>query len=543
MLGRGTGTVPPEGSPPVGGSRVGRRRFPLAGVTVLVLCLGLAVTAALATVAKVVDDRNETRLLALQTGQAAAALHGAIPGITTKLTAAAMVAEASDGTTALFRAALGSSIGPKKSFSSASLWRVTHASARRLAALGPGVQPNSRVIRFLVSARGSPKVQVLGRLSGPHPALWYAATVHSAHPRFTVFAQSLLPADHHATLMPGPFSELHFALYLGRTTDPAKLMESDVRALPLSGPTDRDTIPFGSTELTLVATPAGRLGGGVSASLWWIVAAVGTLLSVAAAATAERLIRRRRIAEELRARIEALHAEQRGIAETLQRALLPKALPTLPGVTAGARYVPGTSGAEIGGDWYDVVSHDDGCLFFVIGDVSGRGIPAAAVMASLRFAIRGFISEGHSPDAVLARAARLLDLRADGHFATVLCGLLDVPAKRLVVSNAGHLPPVLLTEGADVAVLSTEIDPPIGIPSDHSYRSTTVQLPAAGTLLLYTDGLIERRGENLDQSLDRFLSAVPTPPPDLETLLDRLIDDLIPHQPTDDAALVGLEWT
>jgi serine phosphatase RsbU (regulator of sigma subunit) len=223
--------------------------------------------------------------------------------------------------------------------------------------------------------------------------------------------------------------------------------------------------------------------------------------------------------------------------------LLPKALPVAAGINTAARYVPGTHGAEVGGDWYDVLVRDDGCVYFVIGDVSGRGIPAAAVMASLRFAIRGFITEGHRPDVVLTSAGRLLDLRADGHFATVLCGLVDLASSRLVVSNAGHLPLVLAGCGAQARLVQTDVDPPIGVAPGVKYRSSAVELPHSGTLLAYTDGLVERRGENLDTGLRRLVGAVPDEPEPLDVMLDELIAALLPQRPTDDTALLGLTWT
>jgi serine phosphatase RsbU (regulator of sigma subunit) len=336
---------------------------------------------------------------------------------------------------------------------------------------------------------------------------------------------------------------LHYAFYLGKTTARSQLLSADVASLPLQGPTSKVTIPFGNTFLTILATPAQRLGGTLSAWMWWLVAIFGVLASVAAALTTERLVRRRNTAESLRARVETLLGQQRGIAESLQRALLPQALPRLAGADVAARYVPGTDGTEVGGDWYDVLPQDDHRLFFVIGDVSGRGIRAAAVMASLRFAIRGFVSEGHPPAAVLASTAQLLDLRTDRHFATVLCGYADLRSGELTFASAGHLPPLLVTdEGA--AMIDARVGPPIGVAAGVSYTAVTVALPRAGMLLFLTDGLVERRGEDLDQGLARLVQAVTADGagPDVGQQLDALLATLLPAQASDDTAVVGVRW-
>jgi serine phosphatase RsbU (regulator of sigma subunit) len=197
----------------------------------------------------------------------------------------------------------------------------------------------------------------------------------------------------------------------------------------------------------------------------------------------------------------------------------------------------------VGGDWYDVLRQGDGRFVFVIGDVSGRGIRAAAVMASLRFAIRGFVSEGHDPEAVLVAASKLLDLRVDRHFATVLCGCVDLEARTLTFASAGHLLP-LLTTSAGTMMLSGRPGPPLGVASGARYPATTVPLPPAGTLLAFTDGLVERRGEDLDGGVARLIAAIgPIDGSCLSDELDALIAALIPDRAADDTALVGMRWT
>ena len=116
-----------------------------------------------------------------------------------------------------------------------------------------------------------------------------------------------------------------------------------------------------------------------------------------------------------------LYTNQLSVARQLQQSLLPQRMPEIDGLEVSARYVPGVAGLDIGGDWYDVIDIDHERAIIVVGDVSGRGVEAGTLMASLRYAIRAFASRGDDPAAILAGLTRLLDLEQDGHFATVLC--------------------------------------------------------------------------------------------------------------------------
>src|SRR5262249_51869070 len=157
---------------------------------------------------------------------------------------------------------------------------------------------------------------------------------------------------------------------------------------------------------------------------------------IAAALLTERLVRRRTTAERRSTEVGLLYEEQRSVAETLQHALLPQRLPTVSGMQIAARYLPGGSDADIGGDWYGVVRLEDGRFVFVVGDVSGRGVSAAAVMASLQFACRAYALEGHPPSRILDQLMKNVEITRDGHFATVLCGLVDVGTHQVTLANA-----------------------------------------------------------------------------------------------------------
>ena len=302
-------------------------------------------------------------------------------------------------------------------------------------------------------------------------------------------------------------------------------------------------VPFGDQSLDLVASADGPLGGTLSTVLWWVVAIAGALLSIAAGAVAERLLRRRQTAEELAAHVQSLLQEQRAISETLQQAMVPAHPPAVPGLDIGVRYLAGAAGLDIGGDWYDVIDLGDGRTFLSIGDVSGRGVRAGAIMSSLRSAVRAFVSEGHGPADVLKRVAGLLNVVSDGHFATVLLAVFDSRDNRLTIACAGHLQPLLITAGhADY--LDLTVGPPIGTTrAPPAYAEQVLQLPAPATLLLFTDGLVERRGESIDDGLERLRRAATQAPPAIEPLLSFVADELQETSATnDDTAILGVQW-
>jgi serine phosphatase RsbU (regulator of sigma subunit) len=165
-------------------------------------------------------------------------------------------------------------------------------------------------------------------------------------------------------------------------------------------------------------------------------------------------------------------------------------------------------------------------------------------MAALRFAVRAYVAEGHDIEAVLARLRGLLSVDVDHQFATVLIGELDVPENRLRLLSAGHFPPLLLSDGK-VTVLDCPVAPPVGVATTGQGCATAVSVPASGTLLAFTDGAVERRGETIDAGLGRLSDAVlrvdPTP---LDAMLDRLLTTLETEiGGKDDTVLLGLRWT
>ena len=195
-------------------------------------------------------------------------------------------------------------------------------------------------------------------------------------------------------------------------------------------------------------------------------------------------------------------------AVALQRSLLPTALPAVPGLGLAARYVTG-SGA-VGGDWYDVFVLPDGRLAIVVGDVAGSGLEAAVIMGRMRSALRAYILQTADPATALRMLDRKIQYFEPNAMATVLYGLYTPPTGEFTVSSAGHLPPVLAAPGGQSGLLPVHPDPPIGTADDPQRRSVTILIPPGALLCCFTDGLVERRGQVLDQGMDRLAAVLAT---------------------------------
>ena len=187
-----------------------------------------------------------------------------------------------------------------------------------------------------------------------------------------------------------------------------------------------------------------------------------------------------------------LYEQQREVAVTLQRSLLPRRLAEVPGLRLASRYLPGADGTEVGGDFYDAVALQAGRVGLTVGDVMGRGVRAAAVMGQLRASLRGYALENHPPHGVLARVDALVQALEDGELVTALYGVLDPKAGALTIASAGHPAPVVIRSDGDVAGIELDPGPPLGVDT-RSYGAVDVHLAPGDTLLLFTDGLVEDR--------------------------------------------------
>jgi GAF domain-containing protein len=235
------------------------------------------------------------------------------------------------------------------------------------------------------------------------------------------------------------------------------------------------------------------------------------------------------------------YQQQHLVAELFQRAVLPEQLPAPSGVDLAARYLPAGPGVEVGGDWYDAFGLDDGSLALVIGDVAGHDFDAASTMAQLRNALRAYAFEGETPSAVLRQLNRLLCRTTDPLFASAVVAVLSPDRRRLTWANAGHLPPLLVRPGA-VESLTEPHGVLLGVRSDVDYPEGAIDLTEGNVLLLYTDGLIERRDEPIDaglQRLERITAAAAEFGPSADAVSERLLERLLAGQArTDDVCLV-----
>jgi serine phosphatase RsbU (regulator of sigma subunit) len=516
--------------------------------------LGLLVTAVLTLLSHVLYTRNEKRLLELRAREVASVIATSLPAVQTTFASAAAFADATHGDPRQFRRFIAPYVGPMRAqqFRSMSLWRLHAQDAPPLVTLGspPMLTPGAPEARaFFAHSATSPKLSIIGLRHGAVLAgIGYAFNTPGTG-RYLVYGERTIPSDRQSRFRTDQaFSELNYAFYLGRSTNTTDLLVTSVRDPPLRGATQRLVVPFGDAVLTLVVGPRQSLAGSLPERLPWIIAIGGVILTLGVGWLVARLTRRRQAAEHLADELETavaenqrLYAEQRTIAQTLQHALLPAELPPLDGAEASARYAPGEHGIDIGGDWYDVIPQSDRELLVVVGDVSGRGLEAGTTMAALRYAIHAYAAQHDAPEEILRKLSRILSVSDGGQLATVLCALIDIKAHTIRLASAGHLPPLLLN-GRDAVYLDTKVGVPIGVESDVSYTARTTTAPPRATFLAFTDGLVERRGERLDEGLARLRDAATAEPGDLHKLLDRLLDELRSGSQTDDTAIVGLRW-
>jgi signal transduction histidine kinase/DNA-binding response OmpR family regulator len=239
-----------------------------------------------------------------------------------------------------------------------------------------------------------------------------------------------------------------------------------------------------------------------------------------------------------------LYEAEHRIATTLQHSLLPQSLPRVPGAIVASRYLPGSSEAEVGGDWYDAIVSPDDQLVLVIGDVVGKGVQAAAGMGQLRNALRAYILEGFDCGDALTRLNRLVDNLGRRQFATVVCVRFDPRSRQLRYSSAGHPPPIVAEPGELGRFLYTAaLGPPIGALGDVTYPTLETDFTPGSRLLLYTDGLVEDREAGIDTGLAELTTDVAKSADHVEDLLDSLLAKVAGHTRRDDIALLALQAT
>jgi serine phosphatase RsbU (regulator of sigma subunit) len=249
---------------------------------------------------------------------------------------------------------------------------------------------------------------------------------------------------------------------------------------------------------------------------------------------------------ERRQFLESLYERERRVAEMLQRSMLPEHLPDIAGITVAARYIPASDDAVVGGDWYDIMRFSDGTLGLVIGDVVGHGVDAAAAMAQLRAGVRAYSLARTDPARTLAAVNRMSADLHPGMVATLLYAELDPRSGRLQFASAGHLPPLLADRTGRAEYLEGGLGVPIGVADDFETDVVTHCVEPGSTLVLFTDGICERRGEAMDDSLDRFrqlVTRVAAPPAqrvDADAICAGIVAGADVGQAVDDVALLVL---
>jgi serine phosphatase RsbU (regulator of sigma subunit) len=234
------------------------------------------------------------------------------------------------------------------------------------------------------------------------------------------------------------------------------------------------------------------------------------------------------------------YEEEHAVAITLQRSLL-SAIPSIPHLDSAARYQAGSTGLEVGGDWYDVVERPDGIVHISVGDVAGRGVAAAALMGQLRNAFRAYAYDHISPAEIMWRLIRHM---GEDEMATAVCITIDPASRQLTYASAGH-PPALLRDDDTRAVTRLHLAqaPPLGFASPDAVVEAKVALPRRATLLAYTDGVIERRDQVIDEGIDRLAQAFRSADPGLsaDELANMLIREVaVVTAADDDIALLVL---
>ncbi|MFE9751271.1 SpoIIE family protein phosphatase [Saccharothrix saharensis] len=353
-------------------------------------------------------------------------------------------------------------------------------------------------------------------------------------------------------------SEQRHRLLVERATDAIWVLDHDLRfvevnqaACELLG-TDRESLvgrPVGDLVVPDAPDRAARLTADLSAArvvneVWGLRRADGTVveveLSIQATPTGVQAIGRD-VTERQRAEAERERLLQREheIAEALQRSLLPRELPALDRLATSARYLPAGTHSRIGGDWYEVLPLEGTAVALSVGDVVGKGPSAAAVMGQLRSALAGYLLDGHSPAAALERLDAFT-ARVNGAVgSTCACLTFDWSTGRLCWAVAGHPPPLVLDPTGRAGLLPGDAGAVLGAPGRAPYLDHTTDLPPGASVVLYTDGLVERRGTVIDHGLQRLLDTVrdahDLPP---QALSDAITSSLLADGQDDDVALV-----
>jgi PAS domain S-box-containing protein len=236
----------------------------------------------------------------------------------------------------------------------------------------------------------------------------------------------------------------------------------------------------------------------------------------------------------------ALYHREHETATTLQRALLPRDLPVVEGIEVAARYLPAQAGLEVGGDWYDVIEPSPGSVVAVIGDVAGHGVHAAAVMGRLRTGLRAYVQDGRSPGDAVRRLDELMHGFEVRQMATLFLLELNLETREVDFVRAGHPPALVRGPDGEVSELRGRGTAPLGVLEDVSFEQESVEVAPGSTILLYTDGLIERRSVDLNVGIDLLKSVLAEAEGSADACLEQVMAAMAVQDVPDDIATLAL---
>lgn len=504
--------------------------------------MGVALSLAVALSSVTATQARHSELLQSQLNGVSSEVSSTVNSIQAPLVAADRVAESVQQLNA-FRLVVSSQVGSDLAFRSMLLFDMSGAHQRLIASLGapsdflaaPAREQRQLLTRF---APGN-SLAVVALWRAPVRALGFVEYLPGAPFPRALYAETTVPAD--SKLVISSSSALYgldFAMYLGSSTVRRTLIESTVRT-PVRGVTASTTVPFGTQFVTVISVLKGAEAAQLFAGTPRSILLWGSLLALLCAVAVQWFAHRRQLAAgHVLHSTQQLHAE-RTVSQTLQRALLPDEYLEFDGVEIAAAYRAGTANLEVGGDWYDAIGVDEDTVVFAVGDVSGRGLRAATVMSSLRHAIRAYAVRGDDPATILQGLGPLVQIERDHCFATVLIMKLTVSSGVLTVASAGHLAPVIGDESGS-RLIELHVSPPVGVNSGSVVSALTTTLSRGALLLAYTDGLVERRSELIDDGLGRLVRSVDPTAPSIDRLIDSLMETMVPATLGDDVAVLAV---
>jgi serine phosphatase RsbU (regulator of sigma subunit) len=519
-----------------------RRSAALHRLSACALVVLLLLSVGMALVTRAVERDQESRLLEQRADEVSLVLETSITSLKATLTGLGHVAR--DGGPALFMKEAAEDVAAGPGELTFALLRRERGAYVVVAAAGHGLSVDQRASRpvaaiLAAAEKGSDLVAtpVLG--SGPDRLLGFALGGPGVPPGMVIYRQSALgPVKAPREAGSAPFHELRVVLYDASRPVAAQVVVTTTRQLPLSGRARYLTFNVGASRWLLAVSSPNPLVGTWAAWAPWVALAVGLAGSVLIALTFEQIVRRRDAAV-------ALYRSEHRVAETLQHKLLPS-LPEMPGLDIASRYVAASDGQQVGGDWFDVFELPDGGTAVAIGDVMGHDIEAAAAMAQVRAGLRAYAWEGEGPAAVIGRLAALVDAFDVTALVTVIYGVLAAPsgngARWFQWANAGHLPPLLISPGGQVDELRDGKSAVIGALGDEPRSQGRRLLAPGSTMVLYTDGLVERPGVALTGSIEQLRASLQQKRSgnSANDLCDRILRANGTDQRRDDTAIVVL---